>query len=176
MQEQFMQLARQIGFLLLVRRRHLAAAIAVALLVGSHAAFAKLFEINLEDLVNESTLIALVRPMGKAPNSHLESPRTAVSFEMISVLKGGSFGKGDQIQLCNHPREVESYNLEEIDEEFMVFAKPGEGCFQPILGYRSFVMMEGDVAVTGNIVDQPERQGAEAFLKKVKSLISIRKP
>jgi hypothetical protein len=171
-----MQLARQVGAVLLGRRQLLAAAIAAVLLMGSHAAFAKLFEIDLKDLVNESTLIALVRPIGKAPNPSPESTRIAVSFKMISVLKGASLGKGDQIQLCNHPQEIESYNLEDIDEEFMVFAKPGAGCFQPILGYRSFVMMEGGVAVTGNIADQPERQGAGAFLKKVKSLISIQRP
>jgi hypothetical protein len=144
----------------------------VVLLVNSTMPLAKLVNIRLEKLVNDSDLIVYGRTIREATGSVAGGLRT-VSFEVTSVLKGASLEGRKRVQICNDPGDIESYDLGEVVGSYVIFTKLSADCFRPVLGLRSVVQIDGHFALTGNIENEPQRQDINSFLTKVKSLVSL---
>lgn len=144
-----------------VGRSTLVAIAWVAVMVWS-AASAKLTNISLDELVSGATLIAHGRVVGALKsNSHY------IQFQPLSILKGGAIGEGEDLQLCNDPTDVETYDLSSADGNYIIFAIAAQGCYAPLHGVRSVVRIQDGAALTGNIEGQPETQLLSVFLRKI---------
>ena len=144
----------------------------VVLLVNSTMSLAKLVNIRLEKLVNDSDLIVYGRTIRESAGGVSGGLRTG-SFEVTSVLKGASLEGRKRVQICNDPGDIESYDLGKVVGFYVVFTKSSGDCFRPVLGLRSVVQTEGHFALTGNIADEPQQQDINSFLTKIKSLASL---
>ncbi len=139
----------------------------------SNAAYAKLEEFTLAELVNESTFIAYgitVKEYGKSDNP---VSGYLVKFKPIIVLKNSQDEKVDSISLCNDLNDIESYDLRLFEDPYIVLAKRIGRCFMPVNGHYSTIGAENNLAITFGISDQPEKQELNNFMDKIKALVEL---
>jgi len=144
-------------------------------LLQSQVVEAKLTKIKLNELVLGSSLIAYGRSIPTASSAPQGSANT-VWLQPISILKGETLVKGKKILLCNTPGDIESYDLRDLKEPYVIFAKQVDDCYLPIHGLRSVIQTKDKTIITWNIDGQPDQQSIAAFLAKVRNLVSPPSP
>jgi hypothetical protein len=140
------------------------------LLVVSTAVSAKVMDITLAELVKKSEVIYYGHSIVTSTSVQKEYKDT-ILFKPISVLKGQG-DKDQKIHLCKMAASSESYDLAAIKENYIVFAAKDGSCYRPVYLYKSVIKVEGDLAQTWGIDDQPENQPLSQFLEKIQFLVT----
>jgi hypothetical protein len=153
----------------LCTRRVALAAVTLCLLLHSGWVLAELIPMTLKGLVQEATVIAYG---SSVPRSAVPPKASStVRFQPVSVLKGKSLVKDEPIEVCNDPSDIESYDLRQFVEPYIIFATKARGCWMPVRGMISVVPIKADGAATWRIQGEPAAQPFTAFLMKITSLV-----
>jgi hypothetical protein len=131
---------------------------------------AKLIDITLSELVEGSDLIVYGQTAQRG-SAESATDTSIVWFEPIAILKGSGLAKTQRLPICNTSNDVEAHDLSKFPGKYIVFAKSGDRCSGPIHGISSVIRVDGGIASTISIVDQPAKQARSTFLKKVRALV-----
>jgi hypothetical protein len=131
------------------------------LLIQANNTVARLPDITLEELVKSSEYIAI----GHTIRGQSSSQRAR--FSSTRMIKGKPT---TTIWVCNSPSDPETQDLSILDGDYLLFAHPGQQCYEPVHGISSVVLFTGDKAVTVAIADQPPSQLISALVEKVQKL------
>jgi hypothetical protein len=149
-----------------------ASIVAASSLLLSAGLLAKTSAITLAELVQQSPVIVLGQ-VEKESGSKGGNSRW-VSFRPSQILRGEASIAGRDVQLCNSPPSMREYpDLSKFTGDVVLFLSAQKGgCFEFSHTTTSVVEVHDGRATTAAIADEPLYQPREAFLDKLRSLIS----
>jgi hypothetical protein len=136
--------------------------------------FAKATLVTLRELTQESQLVVDGHVEGSSIGSASSESSNWLRFGVTDALKGASLVREGAVSLCNSRPNTEWPDLSKLTGRAVLFLLHSQkkDCFNLSHNYRSLIKISGDEVDTLVIEGEPARQPVDAFLQKVRSLVS----
>ena len=117
--------------------------------------------VTLAELTRDADIVAIVTQ--EKNTAELSRGPDKSRHVITRALKGGNVG--GEILMCPQ-RNSEAYDFTDGPTLFVLFAKKKRRCFEPLVGRRGVVEIEGEQAYTVNFLGEPNWQSLSDFIQK----------